>query len=94
MVIVSDNPTSNFFVRSGVIFFNDLTVQMFVFVPKILSLHFPDIMDVPDFSTRGTSGTSATNLHTASGHIGTMMTKDVSPLPGQTSSAVAPMPDN
>jgi len=60
MVIVSDNPTSNFFIRSGIIFFNDLTVQCFVFVPKIMALHFPSDDPANSSSTRLDGATGAT----------------------------------
>mmetsp|Transcript_4354 Transcript_4354/g.7429 ORF Transcript_4354/g.7429 Transcript_4354/m.7429 type:complete len:762 (-) Transcript_4354:27-2312(-) len=36
LVIVAENPTSSMFIRSGVIFLNDLTAQMFIFLPKIM----------------------------------------------------------
>ena len=58
MIIVSDNPTSNFFIRSGIIFFNDLTVQCFVFVPKIMALHFPGDDPANNSSTRTNGATT------------------------------------
>ena len=33
--IASDVPSSNFFVRAGIVFLNDLTVLAFIFVPKM-----------------------------------------------------------
>ena len=78
MVIVSDNPTSNFFIRSGIVFFNDLTVQCFVFVPKIMALHFPSGGD-PAFDTSSRiSTTGGSTMMTAPGQS-TVMTVAVSP---------------
>ena len=40
LFLVADNPRSNFFVRSGVIFLNDFTVLVLIFVPKFLDSEF------------------------------------------------------
>ena len=39
LIIVADNPVATVFVRSGVVFLNDLTVLLFIFVPKFGAVH-------------------------------------------------------
>uniref|UniRef100_A0A7S2SEB0 G-protein coupled receptors family 3 profile domain-containing protein n=1 Tax=Mucochytrium quahogii TaxID=96639 RepID=A0A7S2SEB0_9STRA len=39
LVIVADDPVTSLFVRSGVIFLNDLTTQTLIYVPKILAVY-------------------------------------------------------
>ena len=40
LLIVADNAAASSFVRSAVVFLNDIGVLSFVFIPKILSLHY------------------------------------------------------
>lgn len=40
LIIVAENPKSNMFIRCGIIFLNDLTVQILIFAPKLMHLHF------------------------------------------------------
>ena len=40
LFLVADNPRSDFFVRAGVIFLNDFTVLLLIFVPKFLDSEF------------------------------------------------------
>jgi hypothetical protein len=69
LIIVSENPGSNFFIRSGVIVLNDFSVQCFIFIPKILATHWASKFGnlASTTATQGTSGTAATN----SGTVGT-----------------------
>ena len=40
LAIVADDVTSNYFVRAGIVFLNDLTALCFIFLPKFLDVHF------------------------------------------------------
>jgi len=49
LVIVAKHPETNMFIRSAIVFLNDLSVLMFLFVPKIVAVH----LNVVDTSGKG-----------------------------------------
>ena len=64
LAMVSDDPVSSFFLRAGVIFLNDFTVQCFIFIPKILAVHTDWVSAdaSADMRTSNTQATSSTNI--------------------------------
>jgi hypothetical protein len=68
LAIVSDNPGSNFFLRAGVIFLNDFTVQCFIFVPKIFAVHFYDPNDPANMTSSNTMATQQ-NVTSSNGQV-------------------------
>ena len=57
ILIVADDITPNYFVRTGVIFLNDFTVLALIFFPKILTVSFGVniLTDEVSYSSSGTS---------------------------------------
>jgi hypothetical protein len=53
LIIVYDNPTTNYFVRAGIIFMNDFGVMMLIFVPKFQLVFFGSDEDVSASTSTG-----------------------------------------
>ncbi|GMH51949.1 hypothetical protein TrLO_g13998 [Triparma laevis f. longispina] len=56
--MVSENPVSNYFIRSGIIFMNDVGVMLLIFVPKLQLVYFGSEEDLT-MATQTSNNTSA-----------------------------------
>ena len=64
VIIVADNPQASLIIRSAMVFLNDFGVLMFIFSPKVLSLHLGWFgADSADQTTMGTSQTVENNAN-------------------------------
>ena len=59
LIMVYDNPTSNYFMRTGIVFMNDVGVMLLIFVPKFYLILFG--------SAEAIQGSTATSNNTSSG---------------------------
>ncbi|GMI06498.1 hypothetical protein TrVE_jg1444 [Triparma verrucosa] len=59
LIMVYDNPTSNYFMRTGIVFMNDVGVMLLIFVPKFYLILFG--------SAAAIQGSTATSNNTSSG---------------------------
>eukprot|EP00520_Triparma_pacifica_P006150 CAMPEP_0118652406 /NCGR_PEP_ID=MMETSP0785-20121206/11299_1 /TAXON_ID=91992 /ORGANISM="Bolidomonas pacifica, Strain CCMP 1866" /LENGTH=812 /DNA_ID=CAMNT_0006544917 /DNA_START=83 /DNA_END=2521 /DNA_ORIENTATION=+ len=61
LIMVYDNPTSNYFMRTGIVFFNDVGVMLLIFVPKFALIYFGSEDDLnAATSTQTSSGATKT----------------------------------
>lgn len=62
LIMVYDNPVSNYFMRTGIVFMNDFGVMMLIFVPKFQLVFYGSPEEI--------SGSTATSNNTQSGDSG------------------------
>ena len=55
LVMVYDNPTTNYFMRTGIVFFNDVGVMLLIFLPKIYLVYFGSEDDLNQATSTQTS---------------------------------------
>lgn len=65
LIMVYDNPVSNYFMRTGIVFFNDVGVMLLIFVPKLLLVYFGSDEDL---NAATSTQTNAGNTQQGSGH--------------------------
>ena len=63
LIMVYDNPVSNYFMRTGIVFMNDFGVMMLIFVPKFILVFYGTEKDLAG-ATSTQAGTS-TGAHTS-----------------------------
>ncbi|GMH83604.1 hypothetical protein TrST_g7150 [Triparma strigata] len=60
LFMVSENPVSNYFIRSGIIFMNDVGVMLLIFAPKLMLVYFGSEEDLQMATmTQASNGTSS-----------------------------------
>ena len=62
LIMVYDNPVSNYFMRTGIVFMKDFGVMCLIFVPKFVLVYYGTEEDLA-----GSTSTSAGKTQTGSG---------------------------
>ena len=69
LVMVYDNPTSNYFMRTGIVFFNDVGVMLLIFIPKFMLVYYGSEEDLASAtSTQTSAGQTKTGGGATSDH--------------------------
>ena len=71
LIMVYDNPTTNYFMRTGIVFFNDVGVMLLIFLPKFYLVYFGS---EDDLSMATSTQTSAGQTKTGSNSTGSVST--------------------
>ncbi|GMH98252.1 hypothetical protein TrVE_jg14281 [Triparma verrucosa] len=85
LFMVSENPVSNYFIRSGIIFMNDVGVMLLIFAPKLMLVYFGSEEDLQmatmTQTSNGTSSGGSGKTSTSDGDRDDDSRRDTEPKP-------------